>query len=80
MSGSICVFWPSLPGPGCQPNEQLFGSSFFLEYRLSPESLEPLIGFRAHLKPKLWLKKKLVIILLPQTLTWIYYTRGQHLP
>jgi len=51
-------FGLSLPGPGRQLNEPFFGLSFFLESRLSSESLEPFIGFLVYLDAKLWLKNK----------------------
>jgi len=47
-----------LPGPGRQTNEPFFGSRFFLETRLSSESLEGLIGLPEYHEPKLWLKKQ----------------------
>ena len=55
---SFATFWPSLPGPGRQPNGPLFWLKFFLESRLSSESLEHLIDFLAYLEPKLWLKNQ----------------------
>jgi len=58
--GVFCVFSLMLPGPGRQPNEPFFGSSFFY-FRVSSESLEPLVGFLAYLEPKLWIKKQKLV-------------------
>jgi len=41
-------------GPGSQNNLLLLWLKCFSETRLSSESLDPLIGFLAHLEPKLW--------------------------
>jgi len=38
-----------------------FWLKFFLETRLSSESLEPLIGFLAYLEPKSWIKKQKLV-------------------
>jgi len=52
-----------------------FLAQVFLKIRQSSEALEPLIDFLACLKPKWWPKKqKLVKQIIPQTLTWVYYT------
>jgi len=45
-------------GPGRQSNGPILGLKFFLETRLSSESLEPLIDFLAYLGPKLCHKKQ----------------------
>ena len=50
--------WPRLAGPGRQPKQPFFGSSFYWNYRPQSESLEPLIGFPAFLKPKVWLNNQ----------------------
>ena len=54
-----------LHGPGRQPNRPFFGSIFFLESRLSSESLEPLIGLLTYLEAKLWLKIQKLIKIYP---------------
>jgi len=41
-------------GPGIQNNVLFFWLKYFLETRLSSESLDPLIDFLAYLEPKLW--------------------------
>jgi len=50
-------FWLKLPGSRRQANEPIFRLKVLLESRLSPESVEALIGLLAYLEPKLWLKK-----------------------
>ena len=55
-SGS--VFDQLYPALGTNPMSQIFRSSFFLETRLSSESLEPLLGFLAYLEPKLWIRTR----------------------
>jgi len=45
-SGSVFAFlWPILPGPRRQSDDPTFWLKFWLEIRLSSESLEHLIGF-----------------------------------
>ena len=55
--GMFLPFLSNLPGPGGLPNVPISWLKFFLEFRLSSESIEHLIGFIAYLEPKLWLKK-----------------------
>jgi len=43
------------------PMGQYFASGFFVETRLSSESLEPLIGFLAYLEAKLFHKNQKVV-------------------
>ena len=57
MGVSFSFYWPSLRGPGRQSNELIVSLKFFLETRLSYESLEPLIDFLAYLDKKLYQKK-----------------------
>jgi len=53
-SGGVFAFlWPTLPGPGRPSNGLTFGPKYFYATRLSYDSLEPLIGFLAHLDEKL---------------------------
>jgi len=60
----VTWFWaPTQPA-------RFFRSRFFLESRLSSESVEPFIDFLAYLEPKLCRKNEnWVKIILPQTLT-----------
>ena len=57
----LAYFRPSLRGPGCQSNEPIVSLKFFVEARLSYESLEPLIDFLAYLDQKLCHKKQKVV-------------------
>jgi len=51
---SFSFYWPKLRGPGRQSNGPIVSLKFFfLETRLSYESLEPLIDFLAYLDKKL---------------------------
>jgi len=60
-SGGVFAFlWPTLPDPGRPSNGPTFWPKYFYETRLSYESLEPLIGFLAHLDEKLCHKKQKV--------------------
>jgi len=66
---------------GANPMGHFFGSIFFLESRLSYQSLELLIGLLAYLEPKLWLKiQNLLKILSPQKLTWDMFHPGHNSP
>jgi len=49
-------FWPTLPGPRRQHNEECFWLKVFLETRLKSAPLEHVIDLLAYLEPKLWLK------------------------
>jgi len=56
-------FWSISPlALGANPisisNMPFFWLKFFLESRISSESLEPFIGLLAYLDPKLWLKNQ----------------------
>jgi len=53
MGVSFSFYWPSLGGPRRQSNGPIVSLKFFLETRLSYESLEPLIDFLAYLDQKL---------------------------
>jgi len=59
------IYWLSLglvyAALDANPMSQLFRSSFFLETRLSYESLEPLIDFLAYLDQKLYHKNQKVV-------------------
>jgi len=59
--GVFSSFLPTLPGPGCQTNEPIFWLKVFLERRSSPESLDSLMGFPAHLESRLWLKNQKMV-------------------
>ena len=61
MGVSFSFYWPSLRGPGRQSNELIVSLKFFLETRLSYESLEPLIDFLAYLDQKLYHKNQRVV-------------------
>ena len=61
MGVLFSFYWPSLRGPGRQSNESIVSLKFFLETRLSYESLEPLIDFLAYLDKKLYQKKQKVV-------------------
>jgi len=50
---SFSFYWPSLCSPRCQSNGPIASFKFFVETRLSYESLEPLIDFLAYLDEKL---------------------------
>jgi len=58
---SFSFYWLSLRGLGCQSNEPIVSLKFFLETRLSYESLEPLIDFLAYLDQKLCHKNQKVV-------------------
>ena len=60
-ASQVVFFWPTLPGPGRQSNGPIFCLNFFVETRLSSESLEPLIGFLAYLDAKLYHKIQKVV-------------------
>jgi len=62
---SFSFYWPSLRGPGRQSNKPIVSLKFFLETRLSYESLEPLINFLACLDQILYHKIQKVVKILP---------------
>jgi len=73
-SEGVSFFCPSLRGPGRQSNEPFFSLKFFLETRLSSESLKPLLGFLAYLNPKLCHENQKVVQLFTPSKTnlgWI---------
>ena len=58
-SGGVFAFlWPTLPGLGRPSYVPTFWPKYVYETRLCYESLEPMIGFLAHLDEKLCHKKQ----------------------
>jgi len=54
-------FGPHYPALGAKPISQFLRSSFFLQTRLSFESLVPEIGFLPYLEPKFWIKNQKLV-------------------
>jgi len=58
ISGVFCAFLAKFSWPWAPTQSAIFWFALFVEYRLSSESFEPLIGSLAHLEKKLWLNNQ----------------------